>query len=117
VGEADVVRSLSVWHWSGRDRISLHDLEYLVAAPSRREWRQVVLRMRLPRWKDAGTLGPADQRFAVAAAAPGRVFWRDADGRTSWQDEAALETLRGTSTVRELSAGRYADPVHRTDRV
>jgi hypothetical protein len=113
VSKADGVATMSVWHWSGRDRISLHDLEYLVAAPSRREWRLVVVRLQLPGWKDAGTLKAADRRFEVAAAAPGRVFWRDQDQGTSWQDEAALEILRRTSTVRELSAGRYADPVHR----
>ena len=115
--EGDVGQTMSVWRWWGRDRIALHDLEYLVAAPSRREWRQIVVRMRLPRWKDAGTLKSTDPRFAVAAAVPGRVFWRDMDQRTGWQDEAALEELRRTSTVRELSAGRYADPAHRPDQV
>src|SRR5919112_1377961 len=29
----------SVWYWFSRDRVSLHDREYLVAANSRREWR------------------------------------------------------------------------------
>ncbi|WP_147251535.1 hypothetical protein [Blastococcus sp. TBT05-19] len=107
------VGKLSVWRWFGRDRVSLHDLEYLVAASSRHDWRETVLRMRLPDWKKAGTVKGSDPCFAVAAAEPGRAFWRELGEGTEWRDEAALEELRRTSTVRELSAGRYSEPVHR----
>jgi hypothetical protein len=106
---------LSVWRWSGRDRVSLHDLEYLVAANSRPEWRQTVLRVRLPDWKQAGMLKDSDPRFALAAAEPGHVFWRELGDGTEWRDEAELEELRRTSTLRELSAGRYSEPVHRSE--
>jgi hypothetical protein len=51
--------------------VSLKDLEYLVAATSRHEWRQTILRLRLPDRKSAGTLKESDPRFAVALAAPG----------------------------------------------
>jgi hypothetical protein len=108
-------RNSSVWYWYGRDRNSLHDLEYLVAAFSRHEWRQTVLRMRLPDWKRAGTVKESDPRFAVAAAEPDRVFWRELGEGRRWQDEPALEELRRTSKVRELHAGRYSDPVHRPE--
>ncbi|MPQ99052.1 hypothetical protein GB931_14200 [Modestobacter sp. I12A-02628] len=109
-------RRLSVWHWSGRDRVSLYDLEFLVAAGSRHEWRQTVLRLRLPDWKDAGALAPGDPRTAVAVADPGRLFWRELGASTDWSDEAAFAHLRASSTARELSAGRYSDPLHRRNR-
>jgi hypothetical protein len=113
MAKREAVEKLSVWHWSGRDRVPLHDLEYLVAAYSRHEWRETVLRMRLPDWKKAGTVKETDPRFAVAAAESGRVFWRGLGEGTEWRDEAAFAELRRTSTARELSAGRYSDPVHR----
>lgn len=115
MAKREAAARLSVWCWSGRDRVSLDDLEYLVAANSRHEWRETVLRLRLPDWKKAGTVKESDPRFAVAAAEPGRVFWRELGERTGWRDEAAFEQLRRTSTVRELSAGRYSDPVHRPE--
>lgn len=113
MAKREAVEKLSVWHWSGRDRVSLHDLEYLLAAYSRHQWRETVLRMRLPDWKQAGTVREADPRFAVAAAEPGRVSWRELGEETEWRDEAAFEGLRRTSTARQLSAGLYSDPVHR----
>lgn len=91
----------------------MEDLEYLVAATSRHEWRQTVIRLRLPDWKCAGTIKVSDPRFAVAAAAPGLVLWRELGARTEWLDEAALEELRRTSTLRELGAGRFSEPVDR----
>jgi hypothetical protein len=45
--------------------VSLKDLEHLVAATSRHEWRQTILRLRLPDWKSAGTLKESDPRFEV----------------------------------------------------
>jgi hypothetical protein len=109
-----VVR-LSVWHWDGRDRVSLQDLEYLVAASSREEWRQTVMRMHLPDWRRARTLKEDDPRHQAAATAPGRVFWRELGEVTGWRDEAALEELRRSSTTKQLSAGQYTEPVHRPD--
>jgi hypothetical protein len=115
MAKRETVERLAVWHWFGRDRIALHDLEYLMAAPSRHEWRETVLRLRLPEWKNASKVKESDPRFQVAAAAPGRVFWREIGEGSDWRDEAAFEELRRTSSVRELSAGRYADPVHRPE--
>ena len=93
----------------------MHDLEYLVAANSPQEWRQAVLRMRLPDWKKASTIKEGDARFAVAAAAPGRILWREPGEGMEWRDEADFEELRRTSTARELSGRRYSDPVHRSE--
>ena len=116
MGKQDSVDRLSAWHWDGRDRLSLHDLEYLVAASSRDEWRKTVLRMQLPDWKRADRLKESDPRFQAAAATPGRVLWRELGEGPEWRDEAALEELRRGSTTRELSAGQYAEPVRRRDR-
>ena len=115
MAKGETVERLAVWHWSGRDRIALHDLEYLVAAPSRHEWRATVLRLRLPDSKNASTVKKGDPRFQVAFSAPGRVFWRELGEGGEWRDEAAFDELRRTSRARELSAGRYADPLHRPE--
>jgi hypothetical protein len=113
MAKREAAEKLSVWYWSGRDRVSLYDLEYLVAAHSRQEWRETVIRMRLPDWKNAGTVKEGDPRFAVASAQPDRVFWRELGEGTDWRDEVAFDDLRRTSTAEELSAGRLSDPVHR----
>jgi hypothetical protein len=91
MAKRQTVERLSVWYWFGRDRIALHDLEYLVAAPSRHEWRETIVRLRLPDGKNAGTIKERDLRFEVAAAAPGRVFWRELGQEAEWRDEVALE--------------------------
>ncbi len=116
LGKRDADDKMAVWHWHARDRYSPHDLEYLVAAASRGEWRQLVLRMRLTGWKRAGTIKRSTPRFGVAVASPGHVFWRELGEETQWRDEAALGELRQASTLRELRAGRWAEPVHRLDR-
>jgi hypothetical protein len=69
----DSPERLTVWRWSGRDRVSLHDLEFLLPAPSRREGREVVLRLRLPDWKAVSTINRRDTSYEVGAAAPGKT--------------------------------------------
>jgi hypothetical protein len=109
----DAGRRLKVWRWDGRDAVSLHDLEFVTAVPARSELQTLSARLRLPKpgFGEYVLVKPTDERFDVAMAAPGRVFWRDLEGGgLEWQVEEALQELRASSTART----QYGTPLHRS---
>jgi hypothetical protein len=110
-----VERRVKVWHWCGRDVVSLHDLEFMVALPSRKELHAATTRLRLPKARDAGAIDAGDPDHELAMQNQGRVFWRDPEVTSTWQSEDDIPQMRAEATALRSHQGRMSLPLHRPD--
>jgi len=100
---------LKVWFWSGRDPVSLDDLEFVVASPSRKAIQGHSARLRLPKPDHYRLLKPTDEACDVALGRPGHVFWRDREVSREWRSGTELAGLREASTAQHGTG----TPLHR----
>ena len=116
MGERGVGRRLKVWCWSGRDAVSLADLEFMVAVASRKELHSARVRLRLPKpWFEPEAMRPADDGYELAVGNPGRVYWRDPGRHAQWLAEEALQEKRAGGGAYRIYQGRLSTPLHRPD--
>lgn len=102
---------LKVWFWSGRDPVSLDDLEFVVASSSRKAIQGYSARLRLPK-PDHGqyhVLKMTHEACDVALGRPGHVFWRDREISHEWRSETELDAVRRTSKAQHGTG----TPLHR----
>ena len=111
---------LKIWTWSGRDVVSLSDIELVAAVASRKELHALTTRLRLPKAANDAIyqVKPASREGQLALDHPGRLVWRDITDHDApdggWRNEEDLDDLRASSSsLRVDPRGRPSTPLHR----